>query len=247
MSLAIVGATSGIAQAVATEFARHGHRLQLYGRDRTKLAALGAHWREQAECHELDVFDTNAIARCVAGILASSDSDPYVLVAVGSTHGVSESALDVNAALALLDVNFRQIVALLTPLAEAMASRGNGCIIVISSVAGDRGRQSNYVYGAAKAGLTAYAAGLRNRLYRRGVHVLTVIPGFVDTDMLRSTLGDAYGSTPKFLIGQPENVAKQIYRAAVERKDVIYVPGRWRIVMAIIKAIPERIFKRLSL
>ena len=119
--------------------------------------------------------------------------------------------------------------------------------MIISSVSGDRGRQSNYVYGSAKAGLSTYAQGLRNRLFSSGVHVLTVKPGYVDTKMLREALGDNYDRIPGFLIGDPDKVGQRIYRAAMRRENIVYVQPIWKLLMCMIRMIPESIFKRLRL
>ncbi|HXC65533.1 MAG TPA: SDR family NAD(P)-dependent oxidoreductase, partial [bacterium] len=119
-------------------------------------------------------------------------------------------------------------------------AQGRGCLAVISSVAGDRGRQSNYVYGTAKATVTAFLSGLRNRLFRSGVQVLTIKPGMVDTPMTA-----ALKKGPLF--ASADTVAAGIVRAVDKRRDVVYVPGYWRLVMGVIKALPEGVFKRLKL
>ena len=126
-------------------------------------------------------------------------------------------------------------------VANRMEKRGSGTIIGISSVAGDRGRGSNYTYGSAKAGFTAFLSGLRNRLAKHGVHVATVKPGFVDT---RMTAGM---KLPPLLTAKPEEVGRAVFAAEQKRRDSIYVRPIWQIVMLIIRLIPERIFKKLSL
>jgi len=139
-----------------------------------------------------------------------------------------------------LQTNFTTVVSLLTLLANLFERQGRGSIAVISSVAGDRGRQSNYVYGAAKGALTIYLQGLRNRLAKANVHVLTIKPGFVDTPMTRDF-------KKGLLWVGPDVIARGIVKAIDKRKDVAYLPFFWRYIMFIIKIIPERIFKRLSL
>ena len=138
------------------------------------------------------------------------------------------------------DTNFISVVSLLTQLANHFSAKKSGTIAVISSVAGDRGRQSNYIYGAAKGALSVLLQGLRNRLYSDNVHVLTIKPGFVDTPMTSEI-------KKNFLFVKPEYVAAAIKSAVEKKKDVIYVPWFWRYIMLIIKLIPEFIFKRLSL
>jgi short-subunit dehydrogenase len=141
-----------------------------------------------------------------------------------------------------LDVNFVSAAALLEIAAAYFGPRKAGFLAVISSVAGDRGRQSNYIYGAAKAGLSAYLQGLRNRLHPAGVHVLTIKPGFVATKM---TFGKVNPNSP--LVASPERVAKDIARAIRRRRNVIYTPWIWRWILAIVRAIPEIVFKRLKM
>ena len=138
--------------------------------------------------------------------------------------------------------NFEGPGLLLGFFAGQMAKRGTGTIVGISSVAGDRGRATNYVYGSAKAGFTAFLSGLRNRLASRGVHVLTVKPGFVRTKMTEGM------KLPPPLTAEPEEVARRVYRAAeVKKTDLIYVRPAWRLIMAIIRNIPEARFKRMKL
>jgi short-subunit dehydrogenase len=137
--------------------------------------------------------------------------------------------------------NYLDLALLLDRIAARMETDDGGTIIGISSVAGDRGRASNYIYGSAKAGFTAYLSGLRNRMAKRGVHVVTIKPGFVDTQMTAGM------KLPPLLTAKPEEVARAILRAEIRRRDVVYVRPIWRLVMAIIKAIPEMGFKRLNL
>ena len=137
-------------------------------------------------------------------------------------------------------INLVSVVSLLTLLANYFEKQGKGCIAVISSVAGDRGRQSNYIYGAAKGGLTIFLQGLRNRLSKAGVCVLTIKPGFVITPMTENF-------KKGFLWAQPQQVAKAIVSAIRRRKNVIYVPWFWRWIMLVIRNIPENVFKRMSL
>ena len=249
MSLAVIGASSEIAEATARLFFEDHHSLLLVARD---IGKISNHFQmkdkagqaiEKYTCNFRNPNDLHATSQ---RIIASFDDDPYILVAVGSIEGQDIAKNDPEAAANLIDINFRNLVVLLTPIVNALESRGNGCLIIISSVAGDRGRQSNYVYGAAKAGLTTFAQGLRNRLSPAGVHVLTVIPGYVDTRMLRGAMGQEYSTTPRILIGNVETVARRIHRAAVTRKNVIYVDPIWRVIMWMICAIPESLFKGLK-
>jgi short-subunit dehydrogenase len=141
----------------------------------------------------------------------------------------------------ILQTNYTGAVSILNLIANEYASKGSGLIAGISSVAGERGRQSNYFYGSAKAGFTAYLSGLRNRLFHKNVHVLTVQPGFVYTKMTENM------PLPGLLTATPEGVAAVVYRAILKKKNVVYVKGFWRWIMLIIKSIPEFMFKKLKL
>lgn len=141
----------------------------------------------------------------------------------------------------ILQTNFIGAVSILNIIANDFEAKKEGIIVGISSVAGERGRKSNYLYGSAKAGFTAYLSGLRNRLYKHKVHVLTVIPGFMRTKML----GDM--KTPHFLTASPEVAAVQIIKALRGRKNIVYIYPMWRWIMLLIRLVPERYFKKLNL
>jgi short-subunit dehydrogenase len=149
-------------------------------------------------------------------------------------HDWAETAKTIN-------TNYTGAVSILNIIAADYAQRGNGTIVGISSVAGNRGRQSNYIYGSAKAGFTAYLSGLRNALYKRGVHVMTVLPGFVYTKMTEHL------KLPKPLTAQPADVANVIYHGVLKKSNVVYVKWFWRWIMLIITTIPETLFKKLKL
>ena len=149
---------------------------------------------------------------------------------------------DFTAARHMIDVNFTSTVSILSLAANYLEERKTGFIGIISSVAGDRGRQSNYTYGATKAALSAYAQGLRNRLCKSGVHVLTIKPGFVAT---RMTTGLLDPNSP--MVAKPETIANDIVKALTRRRPVVYTPWFWRYIMLLICAIPERIFQRMKL
>jgi hypothetical protein len=163
-----------------------------------------------------------------------------VLIAHGTLPDQATCQSSVEQTLAELHTNAISTIALLTVVANRFEAQGFGSIAVISSVAGDRGRQSNYVYGTAKGAVALFLQGLRNRLDRHGVHVLTLKPGFVDTPMTR-------GFRKGLLWAQPEGIAKGIVAALDRRADVVYLPFFWRYLMLAICSIPERVFKRLSL
>jgi short-subunit dehydrogenase len=163
-----------------------------------------------------------------------------VVVCIGYLGDQAKGQSDWEEARLILETNFTGCVSALDILANHFELRRAGFICAISSVAGDRGRQSNYLYGAAKAGLSTYLEGLRNRLFPAHVRVITVKPGFVDTRM-------TYGRPGLFLLASPERVGKGIFRAIVKGKAVVYVPWYWRFIMLMVQSIPEAVFKRLRL
>jgi decaprenylphospho-beta-D-erythro-pentofuranosid-2-ulose 2-reductase len=240
----VIGATSPIARAAAAQLARAGHALVLAARDGDEVRAIAADLRLRtgvaAEAVELDALDFDSHPALVGRILSSHPEMEGVLIAVGYLGDQERAKTDFAEARRIIDTSFTACVSLLTPLAEHFERRGGGWICVVSSVAGDRGRQSNYVYGAAKGGLSVYLQGLRNRLFHAGVRVVTVNPGFVDTRM-------TFGKPGTFLVAPPEAVARGIVRAVRGGRDVVYLPGFWRPVMFAIRSIPEALFKRLRL
>jgi short-subunit dehydrogenase len=238
-----LGATSAIASALAREFATHKFDLVLGGRDREELSALASdfslRYGVRAGVLPLDALDTQTHASTLRSFLAEAGNDlEGVVVCMGYLGDQAKGQCDGEEARRILETNFTGCVSALNILANHFEPRRAGFICAISSVAGDRGRQSNYLYGAAKAGLSAYLQGLRNRLFHAHVKVLTVKPGFVDTHM-------TYGRSGLFLVASPESVAKDIFRAIVKGKDVVYLPWFWRPIMLVVRSIPEGIFKRL--
>jgi short-subunit dehydrogenase len=153
----------------------------------------------------------------------------------------AENERDIQAAARVMRSNYEGPASILAVLANRFEERGSGTLVGISSVAGDRGRATNYVYGSAKAGFTAFLSGLRNRLAKHGVHVVTVLPGFVATKMTEDM------DLPAKLTAQPSEVADAIARAVERKKDVIYVRPIWQLIMLIIRNIPERVFKRMKI
>jgi len=240
----IIGATSAMAEATARLFAARGEALFLVARNAAQLDAVASDLKIRGatrvgQC----VMDANDHARH-ADMLTVAESSlggiDVVLIAHGTLSDQPACEQSVPLTLTEINTNALSVIALLTPIANGMAARGHGCIAVISSVAGDRGRQSNYVYGAAKAMVTAFLSGLRQRLYKSGVSVTTIKPGFVDTPMT-----SAFQKGP--LWASPETVAKSIVRAIDRGTPVAYVPGFWRWIMLVISHIPERVFVRLKL
>lgn len=244
-SIVVLGATSAIARALADEFAREGHSVVLAARDLEESETIAADIRVRfevpatpilLEAERLDDHDA-FLARCLA---AAGDRIHGVVLCYGFMDEQAKAQTDFETARRTLDVNLTSAVSLLERFAAHFEAQGSGFIAAISSVAGDRGRQSNYIYGASKAGLTAYLQGLRNRLYHRGIHVTTVKPGFVDTKM-------TFGLPGLFLVASPQRAAKAMHAAIVKKRNVAYVPWFWRYIMLIVCHVPEWQFKKMKM
>lgn len=249
----ILGATSALGQAVARRLVHDGHRLILCARDEAKLntvamdigvrmgsvaTADGSDHVEPPVCHVVDFDQISAHAQLVNDIREAD----HIWFFYGTLPDQQHCEASWEATAAALNTNFVSAVSLLTRLANNLESRGSGSLTVVSSVAGDRGRKSNYVYGTAKGALSLFCQGLRNRLAHSGVQVLTVKPGFIDTPMTA-----AIEKKPALLWASADQVAGDIVRAQKRGKDVIYSRWFWRYILLIIRLIPERIFKKLSL
>lgn len=240
----IIGATSAIAEATARLWAARGAALFLVGRQATQLERIADDLRVRGavsvSCFSMDACDTAAHCAMLAAAESALCSLDVALIAHGSLPDQRACEASVELTLKEIDTNALSVVALATRLAERFEKQGNGTLAVISSVAGDRGRQSNYVYGAAKGMVSIFLQGLRNRLTKKGVQVLTIKPGFVDTPMTAAFPKGA-------LWAKPDAIARGIVRAVDRGADEVYLPGFWRIIMFIIRHVPERIFKKLSL
>ena len=239
----ILGASSAMARATARALAEQGAGLLLAGRDAGELALIAADCRlrgaRMAEAVAFDARDPSTFAPLLARA-AAEEGELNAAVFTGSMPPQAE--IDSNPALigGVQADNFAGPAEFLHMLAPMLEARGGGCIVGVGSVAGDRGRLGNYAYGAAKAAFHTYLSGLRNRLARAGAHVVTVKPGFVDTAM-------TWGLPGMFLVAPPEAVARAILRAVRKRRNVIYTPFFWRWIMAIIRLVPEPIFKKLKI
>lgn len=239
----IVGATSAIAEQAARLYAARGDSLFLTGRNAERLQAVAADLKLRGaaavETAVLDIDDLPAHAGVLERAWSGGGVD-VVLVAPGTLP--DQAACEASVALTVKEftTNGLAVIALLTLVAQRMQAQGQGAVAVISSVAGDRGRQSNYVYGSAKAALSTFLGGLRQRLAKSGVAVVTIKPGFVDTPMTRD-----FKKGP--LWASPQAVARGIVRAVDRRRNVVYLPWFWWGIMLIIKHVPESIFKRARL
>ena len=241
----IVGATSAIATACARLWTREDVVFFLAGKDGVKLqhTADDLKARGAAEVYT-SVIDLNSFERhdsMLAECFGALEQVDIALIAHGTLPDQAACEKDTDLALREFSSNGLSTIAILTPLANRLAAQHHGTIAVISSVAGDRGRQSNYLYGAAKASVTTFCEGLRARLFKQGVHVLTIKPGFVDTPMTQGL------ALPGPLVSSPDKVAKLIHKAIKRRHNTVYTPSYWWLIMLVIRSIPTSIFKRLSL
>ena len=240
--IVIIGATSAIAQEVAKLYAVQGARLFCVARDEQKVIAVASDLRARG-AEEVSVYVADLRARDVhADIVARSQSVLGTIDCVIIAHGVlpDQHVLDhdVDATIESFMINAVSVISISHRYAEVLEQQGSGSLVGISSVAGERGRASNYAYGAAKAAMTAYYSGLAVRLRPAGVHVLTVKPGPVDTPMTKGI------KMP--LMVPPRAVAADIVRAVSRRAIVLYTPGVWRFIMAVVRAIPDKIFVKLT-
>jgi decaprenylphospho-beta-D-erythro-pentofuranosid-2-ulose 2-reductase len=240
----IFGATSAIAEATARRFAVAGSSFFLVARDRNKLEALADDLRVRgaadvatAVADALDFDHHQALVNAAFEALSGLDT---ALIAHGTLPDQKSCEQSFETVRRAFEINALGVMSLLTHVANRFEAQGFGTIAVLGSVAGDRGRQSNYVYGAAKGAVSVFMQGLRNRLHRRGVHVLTIKPGWVDTPM---TAAFRKG----ILWACPQKIAAGIYNAIENSKNVVYLPWFWSPIMRVIRTLPESIFNRLRL
>ncbi len=243
----ILGATSGIARAVVRRLARDGDCLLLAGRNEEELKRIANDVHVRAECRAdticFDALATDEHAAFVEQCIAHFDDQlDGVILCHGTMFDQAEAQNDFALAQQMIQTNYTSAVSILEPVATYMQARKQGYICGISSVAGDRGRQSNYIYGSTKAALTTYLAGLRHRMANENVQVITIKPGIVDTPM---TFGVVDRNSP--LVATPDRIAQDVVRAIRRGSPTIYTPWFWRCIMTIIRAVPERLFWRTKL
>lgn len=243
-NILILGATSTIAKHTIRLFAADEHSLYLVARNEDKLASMKqdmlVRGAKDVNYESLDLSDDKQHIDLMSRVTETMGSIDTVLIAYGTLSDQNISIESYANTLKELQINCLSVISLLTILANQMEQQGSGSIAVISSPSGDRGRQSNYIYGTAKGALTIFLQGLRNRLSKSNVHVLTIKPGFVDTPMTKDF-------KKGFLWANPEVISKGIYNAIKKKREVVYLPFFWRYIMIIIKSIPEKLFKYLSL
>jgi short-subunit dehydrogenase len=243
-NILIIGATSSIAEHCARLWAARGESLYLVARNQGKLSSLqndlSVRGAVKVSTYVMDANDHQSHSKMLDQAEAALHGIDTVLIAHGTLSNQKNCEQDIGVMMQEMKTNALSTIALLTDIANRFEAKGSGTIAVISSVAGDRGRSSNYVYGSAKAMLTTFTSGLRQRLYKSNVAVVTIKPGFVDTPM-----------TAEFKKGllwaMPANVAVKILKAIDQRKNEVYVPAFWWAVMTLIKAIPANIFKKICL
>lgn len=241
-TLLILGAKSDMAKATARLYASKGWGLILAARNVSELSTfvqdVSIRYSIDVELLEFDVLDYPTHQHFYDTLVKKPDGVISFIGYLGEHNLAMSSSVE---AIRIIDTNYTGLVSILNIIANDYEQKNEGFIVGVSSVAGERGRQSNYYYGSAKAGFTAYLSGLRNRLTKSNVHVMTVKPGFVYTKMTEHL------TLPPMLTAKPEQVAKAIYNGQHKRKNVIYVLWMWRWIMFIIKCIPERIFKKMKL
>lgn len=238
----ILGATSDIGQAIAVKFAKEGFDLQLASRDPEETLSLSSDCslRYGIRCTR-HAFDATAFDSHVAFYHSLLIKPDVTILVFGYMEDNQMVTADNRKLLNTIAVNFTGAVSILNIISRDCLSRKSGTIAAISSVAGERGRATNYIYGSAKAGLTAYLSGLRNECFRSNVHVTSILPGFVYTRMTENM------NLPPLLTATPQLVADTVFVAVSKKKDVVYVKWPWRWIMLIIRSIPEFMFKKMKL
>ncbi len=244
-NVVIFGASSAIAQASARLLAQRGYTLLLVARDSHKLEAIAAdlnlHGAKDVICVQQDLAHIENYDSFIQTLNDKLTGNiDITLLAHGTLDDQAKLQQSCSKTFESLHLNALSYIGLLTVLANQMETKRAGTLIAISSVAGDRGRQSNYVYGSAKGLVSLFCQGLRNRLDKAGVQVITIKPGFVDTPMTAAFPKGA-------LWAQPETIAQGIIKALDKKRNTVYLPSFWRLIMFVITHIPEKIFKKLSL
>lgn len=240
----VIGATSSIARALAHQMAQQGAALHLAARDGFEVERMAKdmaiRYQAPISWSIFEAFDYDTHADFFQKAVDNLGGLYGVVVSLGELGNQEKAQIDFGHAQRIIHSNYTGVASVLTHAANYLEQQGNGFIIGISSVAGERGRQSNYIYGSAKGALSLFLQGLRNRLSKCGVHVMTVKPGFVDTKM-------TFGKPGMFLVANPEQVATAVIKALQKKKNIAYVPWFWFWIMSIIRSIPEFLFKKLSL
>ena len=237
-SILILGARSDIGMAIARRFAKEKYEILLAARNaetlNSDISDIKIRYGVKTTLYNFDVLKSKSYKNFINEL---PKIPSIVISAVGLMGTQTKSEIDTEDASIIFRSNFEGPANILSIFANKFLDRGYGTIVGISSVAGERGRASNYIYGSAKAGFTAYLSGLRNRVFKKNVHVLTVIPGYVSTKMTEGL------KLPLILTSTPYQVAEIVFNAIINKKNVVYAPKIWRYIMFIIKSLPENLFK----
>ena len=238
----ILGGNSDIGIAIAENFMLKGYDVQLATRNSQKQNSNASNFKlryeKKVHIYEFDILKNHNHKSFIENLSGLPD---IVICVVGYMGKQDINEINLEERTLVMKTNYEGPVNILSEFANLYEKEGYGTIVGVSSVAGERGRGSNYIYGASKSGFTSFLSGLRNRLVKKNVHVLTVLPGPVKTKMTQNT------QLPKFLSTSPNEVATMVYKAVIKRKNVIYVSSIWKYLIFIIKIIPEQIFKYLKL
>ena len=239
----ILGAKSDMAKMASKEFAKNGFDLLMVGRDvKSELNEFGQsiakEFGQKVSLYDLNILDKDSTDLFLSTLKTIPDG---IISFIGLLGDQKKAIREPNHAETIFRSNFNAIVPIIDFFANQFEEQKDGFIIGVSSVAGVRAKKRNYYYGSAKAAFTAYLSGLRNRLDRSNVQIMTVLPGYVETKMTKGM------DLPTWLTVSPEYIGRKIFKAYQKKKDVIYVPGIWKIIMCTILFIPERIFKKLDI
>lgn len=244
MNVLIIGASSGVGKEVAHIFSQKGHNVICSSRDEKELEYLVSdikiRYGNKAFAVPVDLTNLSSIKKHLKEIYEICQSIDYVIVTAATMPGDEMQYYNEEGLVRTTMTNYTGIALILNEISRRMVENCSGIIICLSSVAGERGRQSNFIYGASKSALNTYLQGLRGKLYRYNIQVTTVLPGYIDTLM-------SYGKVKSSLAVTPKYVSRKIYSLTEKRRDVVYIPHVWWLIMKILKSIPEGIFKRLNL
>lgn len=245
-NILILGATSTLAAKTAELYAKQGANFSLVARSEEKLTALTQHLTvlgaKSVNCTNFDFAEIDSIEPMLQRVWGERGTFDLVIVAHGTLTDQNKAEQDINYFSREFRVNAESVLVAMTVIANRLEQQKHGALAVFGSVAGDRGRPSNYAYGCTKAAIESFSEGMRARLYKAGVHLLLIKPGIIRTNMTA-----ALDDLPEKLVSEPMVVAKDIVKAIENKKCVIYSPGYWRLIMLIISSIPKFVFNKISL
>lgn len=243
MNVLIIGASSGIGRETAHVFSREGHNVICSSRDEGELqylvSDLQIRYNNQVYSFLVDLTEISSIKSLINNVFNIFNRIDCAVVTAATMPANDMPYHNEYGLMNTTMTNYTGIALALNEISQRMVNNNSGTIICLSSVAGERGRQSNFIYGASKSALNTYLQGLRMKLWKHNIHVITVLPGYVDTLMSYGRVKSGHAVSPRY-------IAKKIYKLAKSDRDIVYIPSIWRLIMIIIKAIPERIFKRLN-